>query len=344
MSAADTLLLSILARCQGNTLLVADENCLHFPFASAPATLQVLSNRIDVSRRASAAGLTCYFNDNDLLQATGDVILDHVVYRLAKEKPAVHHIANGAAQALAIGGTLWLVGGKQEGIKTFAKTLGKLLGDRPVINKEGTQYIVEIHKRSEPEALLDDVNYTELREIFSTGGIPVMSKPGQFGWNKIDKGSELLIAHLDRQLPTAGPRLTTLDLGCGYGYLGLLAAKRHNLALTATDNCAAALTACRENYHNHGISGEVIADDCGASIRCHFDLILCNPPFHQGFQQERAQTEKFLANTRRLLKTDGKALFVVNQFVGLEQLAKGHFRHIECFHQEAGFKLVALQC
>ena len=53
------------------------------------------------------------------------------------------------------------------------------------------------------------------------------SKPGIYGWQKIDRGSALLIEQLSDVLASmarAPKRLA--DLGCGYGYLSIMAAQQ----------------------------------------------------------------------------------------------------------------------
>src|SRR5690606_33271185 len=137
-------------------------------------------------------------------------------------------------------------------------------------------------------------------------------KPGVFGWDKIDVGSALLAQYLPQFFSTYLPQSKgdgkpeLLDLGCGYGYLSMIAATVGNFTITATDNCAAALVACTKNFHTHAVDGTVIGADSGDSIGDSFDVILCNPPFHQGFQQDRALSEKFLSATKRLLAADGR--------------------------------------
>lgn len=343
MGEDNSLLLSVLQRCQGATLMVADENCLDFPFASMAGATTVISNRFDVAHQAREGGLDCHFCDYrfDWLAPAS---MDNLVYRISKEKPVVHHIANQAATVLKEGGQLWLIGAKQEGIKTYAKTLAKRLGGSAQLSKEGSLYLVIILKKATVGAPLDDRDYSRLREIFTLDDTPVVSKPGLFGWNKIDAGSELLVASLntvlrDTPLPE-GSRL--LDLGCGYGYLSLMANRLGKLHITATDNCAAAILACEENFRLHNVSGRVVADDCAASLTERFDRIICNPPFHQGFQHERKLTDKFLGTTRRLLARNGSALFVVNQFVPLETLAQGYFRTIVNRESTGGFKVIEL--
>lgn len=323
-------------------LLVADENCYDLPFCSLGKDVEVVTNRIDVAGLGKEAGLRTRFSDFDLSPWRSKP--PHtIIYRISKEKAIVHHVANQAHQLLSPGGRLVLFGGKQEGIKSFAKTVGKYFGTSPQVEKEGSGYRVSIAKAETGYGhKLDDKNYSQLREISSLGGRPVYSKPGIFGWDKVDLGSALLAAHLSHFLQAPTPNGPMLDLGCGYGYLSLVASLHGFKEITATDNCAAALKACQKNFFEWGIQGQVVAADCGEGIATSFSTIVCNPPFHRGFQMQRALTEKFLSSTRRLLVPGGRAFFVVNQFVPLESLASKWFRHIETPEEKGGFKLVTL--
>lgn len=336
-------LLLAAANAGDNTLLVADENCLDLPFAALAKTVAVLTNRVDIATRAQAAGLATAFSDFDF-SPWRQTPPARIVYRLSKEKAVVHHIANQAAELLPTGGSLQLFGAKQEGIKTFAKAIGQRLGSSADVRKEGHFYRVALSKQT-PGAALDDKHYPQLRAIAELAGKPLLSKPGTFGWDKIDAGSALLANFLPQFLSDISDlgNKKVLDLGCGYGYLSLRAAQLADCHITATDNCAAALLACAENFRSHSIlNGQVIAADCGDTLTKGFDIILCNPPFHQGFQQERALTEKFLAATKRLLAPGGQALFVVNQFVPLEALGAGIFPRTSTLLVQQGFKLVVL--
>ena len=113
--------------------------------------------------------------------------------------------------------------------------------------------------------------------------------------------------------------------------------------ITATDNNAAALKACQVNFDLNGISGKVVAANCGQSIHKKFDLVLCNPPFHHGFKTDPALTQHFLSNAKRLMAKKGKALFVVNQFIPLEKLARNYFKKCTELANDNSFKLFILE-
>jgi 16S rRNA (guanine1207-N2)-methyltransferase len=114
--------------------------------------------------------------------------------------------------------------------------------------------------------------------------------------------------------------------------------------VVATDNNAAAIEACSANLSalRGSSQTQVLASDCGADLEERFDLILCNPPFHQGFEVEQDLTDRFLAAARRLLKPRGRALFVVNSFIPLERKADGLFAGIQLLSDNHRFRVVAL--
>jgi 16S rRNA (guanine1207-N2)-methyltransferase len=186
-----------------------------------------------------------------------------------------------------------------------------------------------------------------LRPVTHSAELTLWSKPGIFGWQKLDAGSAFLIEHLGSVWQTEPRRV--LDLGCGYGYLTAMAARRwRNAEFTATDNNVAAVAACARNLQMENIRGGAIVADCAATISAttideSFDAILCNPPFHQGFDVENELTMRFLLATKRLLRRGGRALFVVNQFIALERKATTLFSNVEVVARNRSFKLVMLE-
>ncbi|GAB4291928.1 MAG: class I SAM-dependent methyltransferase [Thiohalomonadaceae bacterium] len=298
----------------------------------------VLSNRVDVTEEMQALGWAAQFSDFDFGPWPA-ASLDAVFFRVAKEKPVVHHVINAAAERLIPGGRLLLSGGKQQGIKTYARQAAERLGGQLDFRKMGNEYLAVIRRGSTAGTMLDDRDYATLRPAVTDGGLSYLSKPGLYGWDKVDVGSALLVENM----PVCAPQ-QVLDLGCGYGYLSVQAWRRlQPQRMVATDNNAAALLACRANFAAQGIAGEVIAADCGEGIDGVFDLVLCNPPFHQGFAVERDLTERFVASARRHTSAQGLALFVSNAFLPLEQVARRHYAQVTTLANDGRFRVTQLR-
>ena len=341
------LLIQQLASSEGNCLIVADENWAQANWATIAnnqlSAISLVSNRFDIARSAGDAGLSCQFNDFDFSSLVPKSF-DTVVYRVSKERASNHHIINQAGELLKPGGSLWLSGEKNEGIKTYVKGACALFGDRTQSEKLGVCYrarVQLVELQSEP---LDDKQYSSIRFIELPEGSSFYSKPGIFGWDKLDRGSAFLIDQLPQFLTRFSRQpQSLLDLGCGYGYLAWEGHRLGITQLTATDNNAAALTAAEKNLSQiDNLEYSVVAADAGDLVQGSFDLLLCNPPFHQGFTVDGTLGNKFLNSANRLLATGGQALFVVNSFIPLEQGAKQYFRRVEVLANNGSFKLVAM--
>ncbi|BFM16425.1 16S rRNA (guanine(1207)-N(2))-methyltransferase RsmC [Maricurvus nonylphenolicus] len=326
-------------------LWIADENALQIAqqLSWVRDGLTAITNRIDVQTALETAGVDCKYNDwqGDSFEPNS---LEQVFYRVSKEKPVVHHLINSAFTWLKPGGQLILCGQKNDGTKSYIDKAGKLFGEKARPQKNGQIYHASITKQLEAnnDAHLDCSQYPELRPIAEIPPLNLWSKPGVFGWNKIDRGSELLVNHLQDWLPESRNELSMLDLGCGYGYITLMASQFNPAKLIATDNNATALLTISENAKQNDLDIEIHSADCADTIKEKVDIVLCNPPFHQGFSIDGGLTDKFLRQTSRLLKPAGKALFVVNQFIPLERKAAEYFNHSQCLLEQDGFKLIEL--
>ncbi|MCP8898885.1 class I SAM-dependent methyltransferase [Gilvimarinus xylanilyticus] len=299
-----------------------------------------ICNRYDITQAIQAAGRIALFSD--FADADLPDSIDTLYYRISKEKPVVHRALNIARQRLNTGAQLHLAGLKNEGAKTYLDKAAKLLGAPKSTQKNGSAYCASI-ALNERHTPLDDSDYNQLRALAKSPDF--ITKPGQFGWQKVDEGSAFLLAQLKEHQALAQCD-SLLDLGCGYGYLGVSAASElmndPPAQLVLTDNNAAAILSARENLSGFQLQGEVIAGDCGDTVNGRFDRVLCNPPFHQGFSLSQDLTERFVKSAALHLHRKGCAWFVVNSFIPAEQKAKPYFKKIECIANNKQFKVLAL--
>jgi 16S rRNA (guanine1207-N2)-methyltransferase len=323
-------------RPQAALLLVLDEQANLLPKPLHPQS-RVLSNRFDVSSLARQQGWHTEFNDfvlnTDALQGCTQVL-----YRLSKEKRVVEHVLQSAWQALPVGGELLLAGYKNEGCKTFAKRASECwLCDAELVRGDGNLHLYAFIKTQQASTTLQEKDYQALQTIADWQGHGLLSKPGVFAWDRLDEGSRLLLAYLPTLLAAnaAAPK-RALDLGCGYGLLAVALLQAGSAEVVATDNNAAAIVAATANGERYlaehpgtAQAVQVLAADCGQGLSGKFDLLLCNPPFHQGFAVEQQLSDRFLTAAQQLLTRQGRALFVVNAFIPLERKAKAHFAVVE---------------
>jgi 16S rRNA (guanine1207-N2)-methyltransferase len=328
-------------------LLVLDEHQSPLQALQAPlhAESRALTNRYDVCTSARRQGWPCSFSD---FLISRELLLDckRALYRVSKEKRVVEHVLQSLWLQLPVGGELHIAGYKNEGIKTFAKR-AKAAWDcsEELVRADGQLHLYAFIKQADRAELLQTDDYHALQTIGEWKGTPLLSKPGIFAWDRVDDGTGFLLEYLPQLLAGKSVEsLRTLDLGCGYGLLALALVQAGCGEVVATDNNAAALRACEGNMQqalpSQNIS--VVADDCGGNLRGSFDLILCNPPFHQGFDVEQDLTDRFLEAAFLLLKPGGQALFVVNAFIPLERKATVWFSQVEKVADNGRYKLVVI--
>lgn len=328
----------------GPQLLIADENLTGSALQLLPREkVSLITNRYDLHQQASSSGFNSCYSDFDF-SVLADKSIAQVLYRVSKEKPVTHHIINSSPRILTSNGKLILTGEKNDGIKTYVSKAALFFGDDAHSKKHGSTYLAVINQQVSEQPPLDDQHYRELRACIPTNP-SLYSKPGLFGWNKIDQGSAFLVEYLPELIDSLGgiPN-SVLDLGCGYGYLSAmmhLHIEANSTHIVATDNNAAAIDACTKNFDALGIDGQVIAGNCADNIDRTFDAIICNPPFHQGFGTDSQLTQRFVDSSYQHLNRGGKALFVTNSFVPIERCAEKQFE-IKQLAKNKGFKLVLL--
>jgi len=165
------------------------------------------------------------------------------------------------------------------------------------------------------------------------------SVPGIFGWNKIDKGSELLISTL--------PKLNGrgADLGAGYGYLSHQVLSKNDsiehISLLEADlrsvHCAKEnLKTWKEkcSFHWCDVTNPSLSGGLGT-----FDWIVMNPPFHDDSLVDQDLGKEFIRSASKLLKKDGMLYMVANSFLAYEILLEENFTKVEKVLKENGFKV-----
>lgn len=342
MSPCDQIVIQLLADGNENTLWICDENTSRQVINQVnPNGIQTLSNRFTIDQQLSQSGFSSNLNDFDFSELSQ---FDKIIYRVSKERLLAQHCIEQSCLHLNESGQLVLVGEKNDGLKTHGKYAEKIFQNPVKLQKHGLAYSAtisknEASKRQETNAQSD---YRQLQFI-QHRGVEFYSKPGIYGWKKIDIGSQLLIDAFKQETEgKVNPELKLLDLGCGYGFLSLEAAKLGFKNIHATDNNVAAIIATAKNFESNKIETKPRLDDCGRTIIEKFDFILCNPPFHQGFDHDKSLIENFVNQSEVLLKKSGSAFFVVNEFISLARSASNCGLNAQELVHNKGFKVYKL--
>jgi 16S rRNA (guanine1207-N2)-methyltransferase len=156
---------------------------------------------------------------------------------------------------------------------------------------------------AEPERRLDDAL-----------GLWVVSVGGVFAGASVDIGTRAMLAAFD-DLPAFE---TAVDFGCGTGILAAeLKRRRPQARVIASDVSADATASALATAQANDLEVEVVRDRGLATQRdASVDLIVLNPPFHDGGAVSIDGALAMFDEARRVLKVDGQLWTVWNSHLG----------------------------
>ncbi|MDR0992826.1 MAG: methyltransferase [Ruminococcus sp.] len=168
-----------------------------------------------------------------------------------------------------------------------------------------------------PQYFIEDRSLDGNEKTFtlSIGGETLVftSNAGQFSYGEADPNSLLLIKSLDIK---KGDKL--LDLGCGWGLIGIAAAKLFCADVTFCDINGIALEYAQKNADSNGVSGVFIKSDGFDKIDGKFDIITLNPPIHAG----KETVLRLFSGSAGHIKKGGLFITVINEKHGANSYKK----------------------
>ncbi|WP_095099817.1 class I SAM-dependent methyltransferase [Pseudomonas sp. Irchel 3A5] len=252
---------------------------------------------------------------------------------LPKARELTNYLLNALASRLA-GRELFLVGEKRSGIEAAAKQLSPFGRARKLDSARHCQ-LWQVTVEDAPDAVTLESLAQQYEVEMEDGPLKVVSLPGVFSQGRLDRGSALLLQHIDK-LPSGN----LLDFGCGAGVLGAAVKRRYphnNVIMLDVDAFATAST--RLTLAANGLEAEVLTGDGIDAAPMGLSTILSNPPFHVGVHTDYKATENLLRKARQHLKSGGELRLVANSFLKYQPIIEEHFGVCAIKAEGNGFRI-----
>lgn len=152
----------------------------------------------------------------------------------------------------------------------------------------------------------------EIKVVVRGMELTCITGSGTFSTRDVDNGTEALITHAQ-----IVPGQRVLDLGCGWGVVGIVCAKL-GCIVTMTDINTRATQLAKENLKKNNVQAIVVQGDRYEKVEGYFDVILVNPPHTAG----RDLCYSMIDQAQQYLVTGGSLQLVARHQKGGKMLQK----------------------
>ncbi|MCD2184006.1 class I SAM-dependent methyltransferase [Rhizobium sp. GN54] len=239
-----------------------------------------------------------------------------------------------ALRRVQAGGTIVIAGGKEDGIQSLRKRIDRFgFGGDHAPKYHGVAFWF-----ARPADAAEAVTALSSHAVRVAGRFT--AAPGMFSHDRIDEGSELLASRIPEDF-----RGHAADFGAGWGYLSVLLGERAP-GLKGVDLFEAdynALEAAKENMAENcpDVPARFYWQDLTAEQpRDHYDLIVMNPPFHEGHAADHGLGAAMIRMAAKSLKAGGRLLLVANRGLPYEPVLKEAFKESGEACRNARFKVL----
>ncbi|MBM7641855.1 class I SAM-dependent methyltransferase [Streptococcus loxodontisalivarius] len=161
-----------------------------------------------------------------------------------------------------------------------------------------------------------------------------LTDAGVFSKKMIDFGSQVLLNCLQFNQGDS-----VLDLGCGYGPLGISLAKVQGVQATMVDINNRAIDLAKKNAERNGVEAQIFQSNIYEEVEGEFNHIISNPPIRAGKQVVHTIIEEAFD----YLKADGDLTIVIQKKQGAPS-AKAKmedvFGNVETVKKDKGYYIL----
>ncbi|BFU59432.1 MULTISPECIES: 16S rRNA (guanine(1207)-N(2))-methyltransferase RsmC [Rodentibacter] len=284
---------------------------------------------------------SCYF-DYAITQSAVDFSVefqgkaDLIVYYWTKNKQEVQFQLMQLLANASEGQEMLIIGENRCGVRSVEKILSSF-GDIAKIDSARRCGLYHFSLKKRPHFDLD--TFWKTYQSPRLDNLIVHSLPGVFSANELDVGTALLLSTVNDHI-----KGNVLDLGCGAGVIGSIIKKMNPKAnITMTDIHAMALESSRKTLAENQLEARVFASDVFSNIDGKFDLIISNPPFHDGIDTAYRAVKELITQAKWYLNTGGELRIVANAFLPYPDLLQQYFGEFDVLAQTTKFKVYSVR-
>ena len=185
-------------------------------------------------------------------------------------------------------------------------------------------------------------HYPDSYELQVDRNYKIINHASLFSRDRLDRGSQLLLEHM----PVAARFRRIVDLGCGNGVLGIIAAAFNpEASLLFCDESYMAIASAEENFRTAFAQTREaefsVADGLQGVAANSRDLVLINPPFHQQHSVGDAIAWQMFKQARAVLVAGGELRIVGNRHLAYHSKLKKLFGNCETIAADSKFVVLS---
>ena len=321
---------------EGKNILVAgniDDNYpLHLQSLANSSTFCFSDYRYFSALNDQLTGSTRLFTDN----YQGSTKFDLLLIFIPKAKKEIQYLLANLTPHLEQGAAIILVGEKKCGIKSAGTLLKPYATNINAVDsaRHCSLLYCELENEVAPFNQTDWIKKYTVK--VNNIDLQISSLPGVFSHGELDKGTELLLQNLPKNLHGS-----LLDFGCGAGVIGCyIQTCFPDLEIDMIDVNAYALASAKLSMENNKLNANIFASDVFSNIEQTYNTLISNPPFHSGKNTDYTAAETFINQSTKHLKNKGTFLIVANKFLRYEPLLASSYKEVITSQQNNKFKLL----
>ena len=212
------------------------------------------------------------------------------------------------------GAVLLVVTARRRGSARQLKTLDRMFGAAEVAHRSGSAVVLRAVRGPVVRATADITTAAPTVEAALLGhDLRFETGVGLFSKSRIDNGTRLLLEALPREHGWSD----VLDLGCGYGPIGIAVASRWpQVRVVMADIDPLAVRAVRTNAQTNGVDDRCevcVSDGTAALTDRRFDAVLSHLPTHV----PRSTLRRLIGESQSVLRPGGELIAVTASAVDL---------------------------